>query len=204
MTAPQQPQPQWVFAPAPKRRTGRVILLVLLALVVVAIAVAVVVFALPKAAPAPSDSPSPTASSASATPTRTPSPSPTPSRSATPTSTPSPTAVVTPPPIEVPELSPFAESVAPRLDDAETGLGFIGESSGAEAASYVDDLVRDAQNLSDAVAPADIATSWHAAVATYMGSLEKIRTAANAGNDLTASIDTARADVAALRELVGL
>lgn len=197
------PEPQWVFTPPPRKRAGRVILLVFLAVIVVAVAVTAVVLTLPNSDPAPSPSPS-VSESASATPEPSASPTPTPSVTPSPSEspTPEPTSSVAPPAPEVPGLDEFAAVVEPPLQDATTGLGFIADSSAADAAKYADDLIGDAQRLADRPAPDAISTQWRDGVQAYLAALNDLKAAANAGQSTNAALTEARAQVDQLRDLV--
>jgi Na+-transporting methylmalonyl-CoA/oxaloacetate decarboxylase gamma subunit len=191
----EQPEVRWAPLPPAPKRTGRVWLLVGLGVAVVAIVLAFLIFVLPggfKPEPTPTASPSPTATTTAApTPTATPDPEP----SAPATDAP------TPPD---PDLATFRDRVAPWLDDAATGLEFIGDSSTDEAQSIVSTLQEDAQRLSDAQPPSAIAGQWHRDVDTYLERLSDLESAVSSGADTSAAVEAARASLELLRDSAGL
>lgn len=190
----QQPELRWAPIPPPPKRTGRVWLIVGLSVLAVAIVVTLLVLFLPRGGtPAPTASPTP-----SSTPTASASPSPTPEP--TPTRTPQ----VSAPPVDDPDLATFTALVQPRLDDAETGLGFLPGMTGPDAAQVVDQLQQDAERLSDAVAPSSIAADWSAAVADYASKLVTLRSAVDAGGSTTAPLNAASSSLQVVRGLAGL
>lgn len=205
------PQPQWVYASRPRRRTGRVVLIIVLIAVVVAIALTSVVLLLPRDG---SPTPTPSTSSTSASPTPTLATS-TPTTSATPTATPTPTdtpvatatatatAEPTPPPVETPDLAAFRDEVSPRLDDAATGFSMLADSSAEEALSVTQSLQQDAMILADAPAPVVLTETWRPTVDAYLSALDGLAAAYANGEDPAAAIDASMAALQAVNALVG-
>jgi hypothetical protein len=190
----QQPELRWAPIPPAPKRGGRIWLIIGLSVLAVAIIVTLLFLFLPRGGaaeptPSPTTSPSPSASASS---------SPTPEPSATDTPE------ITPPPVDDPDLETFTALVQPRLDDAQTGLGFLAGMSGAEAAQVVDSLQQDAEVLSDSVAPSSIAAQWSDAVSDYTSSLVALRSAIDGGNSTTAPLDAATNALQKVRALVGL
>lgn len=198
----EQPQPraEWVFPEEKKSNKGRIWLIVGLVVAAVAIVVALLWIFLPHNSAAPTSSPSPSTSE-SATPTPTSSPSPTPTEPAPPS--PEPTAT-TQPPVPDPDMSEFAETVRPRLDDAVRGLDLVTQLDGDGAAQIVDSLQIDAEWLSGAAAPNPIADEWSSRMSTYSTSLTKLRSAYENGTDSQKPLDDAMTALNEARALAGL
>jgi len=221
--------PQWVFAPKPKRRTGRVVLIVALIAVVVAIALTSVILLMPRGespnSGATSASASPTASSsasatrtpsssASARPTSTSTPTPTTAPDPTPTDDlppvqpeeplPVPTDAVTVPPVVTPDTGAFATAISPRVSDADTGLGMLSSQTPDAAFDIVRTLEQDAMILADENPPDSIASSWRPTVQTYLGALGALRTAIGEGTDTVAPLADVRSALQAVKDLAGL
>jgi cytoskeletal protein RodZ len=220
-------RPQWVFAPKPKRRTGRVVLIVALIALVVAIALTSVILLMPRAdspgggATTATPTPPPTASASA---TRTPSSSVTPRPTATPTATavpdptptdelppvdpeeplPVPTDAVTAPPVVVPDTGAFATAISPRVADADTGLGMLASQTPDAAFDIVRTLEQDAMILADENPPDSIASSWRPTVQTYLGALGTLRTAIGDGTDTAAPLAEVRTALQAVKDLAGL
>lgn len=120
-----------------------------------------------------------------------------------PTGVPSVPATTPPEPVD-PDVDTFRALVGPRLDDALTGLSMLGNMSGQDAVSVIDQLQQDAQRLSDSIAPSSIDAEWRAGVSAYESSLTSLRASANAEEDLSAGIANSTNEVNALRAIVGL
>ncbi|KJL28400.1 hypothetical protein [Microbacterium oxydans] len=191
----QQPELRWAPIPPKPSNRGRIWLIVGLSVLALVIVGALLFFLLPRGgAPDPGSSASPSPS-ASPTASSTPTPSATPEDPETPVNTP-------PPPVD-PDLATFRTQVTPRLDDAGTGLGFIADAgSQEEAASIVEQLQIDAQQLSDVVPPSSIASQWRDAVSAYSAQLEKLRIAGT-GSGSTAAIESAQNALSELRAVIG-
>lgn len=204
----QQPEYVWAY-PEEKPKRGRMWLIV--GLSIAAVAIAVLVFwlflrpgaplsnATPTAGATSSASPSPsstTSGSASASPSVEPSTAP----SAEPE--PSMTPVDTPPPAVDPSVKQFRGQVEGWLDDALTGLDIVSESNGQDALSVIDTLRADAQRLAELTPPSSIESDWRDGLRTYSDRLSSLRAAAAKGS--SASVDSSRAAVNMLRDLVGL
>jgi len=193
----QQPDVRWAPIPPKPNNRGRIWVIVGLSVLALVIVGALLFFLLPRGGapeptPTPSASPSP---SASPTASSTPTPSATPEAPETPVNTP-------PPPVD-PDLATFRTQVTPRLDDAGTGLGFIADaSSKEEAASIVEQLQIDAQQLSDVVPPSSIEAQWRDAVSTYSARLENLRTAGT-GSGAAAAVESAQRALDELRAVIG-
>lgn len=203
---PESPQPEYVWAYGPPRRSaGRAWLIAGLAVLAVAIAVAVFLF-LQKGPSAPQTSPSPSASTSAPT-TPSPSASPTATESATPTPTPTPTATEseqpTPPPSADPDLAAFRSAVSPVLDDAETGLRYAREDGGMSAMENISLLQQDAARLSDRAAPSSIAAQWRDAVRAYARALEPLRAAYESGADASDEDAAAAESLRRLNAVIG-
>lgn len=191
-------EPQWVFPDKRQPRAGRAFLVVLLTLLALAIVAALVYFFVLR--PADSDpSPTPTETSSSQ-PTDTPSPEPSVSPSETPTTTPPPSPTSEP---LSPEVIAFGQSVAPWLDDAQTGLGFLESASGTEADGIVANLREDAGRLLEQVTPDEIRSAWAVAVDRYARSLESLHNAIAAGSDTASALASAHAALDGVRGMVG-
>lgn len=194
----QKPEAVWVFPDEPPRR-GRGVLIALIVVAVLVVAAVLAFFLIPRGTGSPSPTGSPT-SSASPSPTTKPSPSP----SATTTGAPLPTPTApqtTPPQPGDPSVEVFRGIVQPRLDDARTGLGMISAQPG-EGGPVVDQLLQDAQRLSDAVPPSGIADQWRSALSDYSQSLSDVRAALN-GGDTGGAVAAAQQKVTTLLSLVG-
>ncbi|MGL3149852.1 hypothetical protein ACSS7Z_05770 [Microbacterium sp. A82] len=213
MSNEHQPEAVWVFPEEKKSNKGAVWLIVILSILAVTIVGLLLFFLLPPAGdtePTPSPSASGSAS-ATPTPTRTPTPTATPtlSPSATPTPVPSPSTVPTdaPNPTEPPapnqDHDAFAAAVAPRLNDASTGLGVIAEGD-PDAAGIVGNLQQDAGRLSDTAAPSDIEGAWADAVTQYSARLAELRAAYDNGTDPQQAVDAASAALQNVRAVAGI
>ncbi len=215
--SPEQ-QAVWVFPPKKKRSVGKIIVILVLAVVALGIAALFLLFLWqnrPEAAPSPSSSPS-----LSASPSSSPSPSPdasddpSPSPSDVPSAEPSaeptestpdtPDTPVTEPPAVDPDLQNFATQVSPRLDDALTGISLAEGTSGSEATGIVDNLLQDAQSLSDTAAPTSISGLWADSVVQYSARLQELRSAYESGGDIASAIAGAQEAVYDLRSIVGI
>lgn len=195
MTDEQQPELRWAPIPPKPRNTGRIWLIVGLVVAALAIVGVLLFLFLPRG-----DSPEPGASG-------TPSPSASPTASATP----SPTAEPTEPPVQTeappvvdPSVEAFRTQVAPRLQDAATGLDIIAGSSGQDAVSVVDQLQFDLQSLADTPAPTSIRAQWDEGLSAYSQTLTDLRSALSAGSNTSAALDGARTALKNLDGLVGL
>lgn len=191
-------EPQWVFPEKRQPRAGRAFLIVLLTILALAIVAALVYFFVLQG-PGTDPSPSPT-DTTSAEPSDTPSPEPSESPSETPTTTP--TQEPTTEPLSA-EVIAFGESVAPWLDDAQTGLGFLASASGAEAGDIVTTLREDAGRLLEQVTPDEIRTTWTVTVNRYARALESLRSAVADGADTASALATAHAALDGVRTMVG-
>lgn len=198
MSDEQQPRAEWIFPEQKKSNKRRIWLIIGLSVVVVAIVGALLfLFLLRGGDQKPESTPSPSASrSATATPT--------PTASVAPIETPAPpptTPVTEAPTPPDPDLGAFREKVGYLLSDADTGLGFVNGASGSDAAALIDQLLQDAQRLSDAQAPTSISSDWTTGVDEYASELQNMRADAAGGG----TPDTAAAGekVALLRGLVG-
>lgn len=194
----QQPDVQWAFPPE-KPRAGRVWLIIGLVAGVLLIAGAFAFSLIPRDAPSETTTPSPTSSpssTATATPTRTPTPT-----SAPETIEPSAPATVAPEPPD-PDIEAFRGQVAPRLDDALTGLEIVEGLAGQDAVSVLESLQQDAQRLSDSPVPSAIDSAWRDALSSYSQAISDLRAEVDGG----ASADTGRASEALdrLRSVAGL
>ncbi|MCS3842118.1 hypothetical protein [Microbacterium sp. AK031] len=187
----EQPRAEWIFPEEKKSNKGRVWLIVVLSSIAVAIVAALLFLFLPRqdAAPGATASPSPSSTSA-------------PSPSAPATAEPTPTTPVTEAPAPPdPDLGTFREKVSNLLSDADTGLGFVAGTSGSDTVGLIDQLLQDAQRLSDAQAPSSIAPDWVAGVDEYAAELQRMRTDAADGGSPGTSVASEK--VAALRGLLG-
>ena len=206
-----EPQPEYVWAfPEETPRRSRMWLMIGLAIVAIAVAVAVVLAVVrpweTAAEPSSSTTSSPTPSaSASSTPSVSPTPTATPTPSSTPTPVPTsaPPAPTAPPAPSDPALPVFRDKVQPRLDDASTGLTYAQDASGEEGVQIADQLRDDAGRLSDVVAPSSIASAWRSGVQEYGQALDALRAAFVEGGSTSTQLSSARAKLAALKELVG-
>ncbi|WP_144877226.1 hypothetical protein [Microbacterium sp. 1.5R] len=203
MSDEHQPDLQWGPLEQKPRNAGRVWLIVGLVVAALVVAAVLLFMLLPRGgAPGPdataSNSPSPSPSvSASATPT------PSPSEEPTAEPEPSQTPVTTPPPPADPDIEVFRGRVQALLDDAQTGLGLVSETSGQEAAGYVDSLRGDVQRLADNPAPASIEAEWRAALDDYAARLEDLRSAVGADSGVPAAVEAARGALRELRAVTG-
>lgn len=191
----QQPELRWAPLPPQPKRRGRVWVIVGLSVLAVALVAALLFFLFPRGSEAPSPTPSATTSV-----------SPSPSASPTPTSVPTPsqTPLVTAPPVADPDLGTFRSLTQPRLDDAVTGLGFLPDMSGPDAAQVVDQLQQDAEVFASNVAPSSIAEDWSAAVGDYAQKLSALRGAYDSGSSATEALNAASSALQTMRSLVGL
>lgn len=93
--------------------------------------------------------------------------------------------------------------MAPLLDDAATGLGFVADATSAdEVTSIVEQLQIDAQRMSEAVPPSSIDAKWRDAVSAYGGRLDELR-AAGTGSGAGAALDAAERSLDDLRAVLG-
>ncbi len=209
MSDEHQPEAVWVF-PEKKSNKGRIWLIVALSVLALAIVLVVLYFFLPRTpAPQPTATPSATASpspssSATATPTPTPTPTPTATSEPVPSQAPTEEPKPVPPPAPDPDVSSFAGQVRPWLDDAATGLGYVADSNGQEAAQIIDTLQQDAQRLSDAGPPRSIASDWYPALGDYSAKLGELRSAADNGVVSQSALNGTKNALKALRSLVGI
>ena len=192
----QQPELRWAPLPPQPKRTGRVWAIVGIVVAVIAIAAALLFFLLPRdGSPRPGES-------ATATPTTSASPSPSDSPITTPG--PSETSGATPPAVPDPTIEGFRGQVSGWLNDAPRGLDIVAGATGQDALPVVDTLQQDAQRLSDAQPPSDIAAAWEEGVAAYAERLTDLRTAITDDADVASTVDAAREAAQNLRSLVGL
>jgi len=194
MTDEQQPELRWAPLPPKPSNRGRIWLIVGIVIAVLAIVGVLLFLFLPRgAAPKPVESPS-----ASASPSASPTPTP------TPTAEPSDPPVQTEaPPVVDPSVEAFRTQVAPRLQDAATGLDLVANATGQDAVSIVDQLQFDLQSLADTPAPSSIRTQWDDGLSGYSQQLTDLRSALSAGSSPTAALDGARAALQNLDDLVG-
>lgn len=194
MTDP-QPDVRWAPIPPKPNNRGRIWLIVGLSVLAVAIVAALLFFLIPRGettVPDATASPSPSASATEIA------VSPSPSETTEPTEPTEPSEPTPPPPVD-PDIATFRDQVSPRLDDANTGLGFVADAgSQEEAASILEQLQIDAQQLVEIVPPSSIASQWRDAVAAYSARLEKLRS--GAGSD--GALDDARRSLEDLRSLI--
>ena len=192
MTDDQQPELRWAPLPPKPSNRGRIWLIVGIVVAAVAIVGVLLFLFLPRgAAPEPVASPSASA---------TPSASPTPTETAEPTEPPVQTEA---PPVVDPSVEAFRTQVAPRLQDASTGLDLVESSSGQDAMSIVDQLQFDLQSLADTPAPSSIRTQWDDGLSSYSQQLTDLRSALSAGSSPAAALDGARTALQNLDDLVG-
>lgn len=192
MTDEQQPELRWAPLPPKPSNRGRIWLIVGIVVAALAIVGVLLFLFLPRgAAPEPVESPSASA---------TPSASPTPTETAEPTEPPVQTEA---PPVVDPSVEAFRTQVAPRLQDASTGLDLVESSSGQDAMSIVDQLQFDLQSLADTPAPSSIRTPWDDGLSSYSQQLTDLRSALSAGSSPAAALDGARTALQNLDDLVG-
>ncbi|SEB95395.1 hypothetical protein [Microbacterium hydrocarbonoxydans] len=192
MTDEQQPDLRWAPLPPKPSNRGRIWLIVGIVIAVLAIVGVLLFLFLPRGA-APEPVASPTASA-------TPSASPTPTQTAEPTEPPVQTEA---PPVVDPSVEAFRTQVAPRLQDAATGLDLVANATGQDAVSIVDQLQFDLQSLADTPAPSSIRTQWDDGLSSYSQQLTDLRSALSAGSSTTAALDGARTALKNLDDLVG-
>lgn len=195
--------PQWVYVQTPKKKRGKGWLIA--SVVVLALIIAAVVFFWLRGGSGSQPAATPgTTPSATTTPAATPSAEPSASASATPSATPLPDGTATPPATEAPDVSDFAASVSNWLADATTGLGMIERFEASEGVGIADDLIGDAQRLSDAQPPTSISAAWATATDEYLTSLTTLKTVLSNGEDKATALSDSREKLATLNDLVGL
>lgn len=192
MTDEQQPDLRWAPLPPKPSNRGRIWLIVGIVIAVLAIVGVLLFLFLPRGA-APEPVASPTASA-------TPSASPTPTQTAEPTEPPVQTEA---PPVVDPSVEAFRTQVAPRLQDAATGLDLVANATGQDAMSIIDQLQFDLQSLADTPAPSSIRTQWDDGLSGYSQQLTDLRSALSAGSSTAAALDGARTALQNLDDLVG-
>lgn len=192
MTDEQQPDLRWAPLPPKPSNRGRIWLIVGIVIAVLAIVGVLLFLFLPRGA-APEPVASPTASA-------TPSASPTPTQTAEPTEPPVQTEA---PPVVDPSVEAFRTQVAPRLQDAATGLDLVANATGQDAMSIIDQLQFDLQSLADTPAPSSIRTQWDDGLSGYSQQLTDLRSALSAGSSTAAALDGARTAQQNLDDLVG-
>lgn len=194
MTDEQQPELRWAPLPPKPRNRGRIWLIVGIVIAALVLVAVLLFLFLPRG-----QSPDPVASpSASATPTASPTPTSTPT--AEPTEPPVQTEA---PPVVDPSVEAFRTQVAPRLQDAATGLDLVANATGQDAVSIVDQLQFDLQSLADTPAPSSIRTQWDDGLSSYSQQLTDLRSALSAGSSTAAALEGARTALQTLDDLVG-
>lgn len=189
MSDEQQPDLQWGPLEQKPQRRGRVWVIVGLVVAALVIVGVLLFFLLPRGeSPTGGSTPSTSADEATAAPSDEPTEPP----------------VTTAPDPQEPNVDEFRAQVETWLSDAARGIDIVADSTGEDALSAVGILQEDALRLSAVLPPWSIADEWREGVSAYSASLDDLKNALSQGSDSSAPLESARGEVVALSDLVGI